>query len=234
MGSRFAAGFLTISGLMYLMLLVNVLTALTTLPLLVLLLATDWSKSWLLLAGCSALLAPALFAAFACFRAQAEGSLGVFGTYWKAWWLGLRRAGPLGLSLAGLLVVIGVDVYAATLSDLVRATLGFLVVVAVLALLAWLVAIEALEEDRDVGRWSALKGALWCSVKAPGWSLLTLAALVVLVAMFWAGPVLVLCFATGPGCYLVWASCRRVLSLVRVEVPAGAPHPHLAAQEALT
>jgi hypothetical protein len=211
----FPHAFLTVSTTLYLILAVSVLTTSATLPVWALALLTDVTVTWFPLALSLPLTAPALFAACATFRGHAEGEFAVIRPWARAWVRGVRRAGPFGLGLAALLVVLAADVLVVAGKAVAALALPGLAVVAAVGLVTFVTAVAAAEEFPDLTRFVTLKAALACSVRSLGWSLVTLVVLAVYGALLLGVPGWALGIATAPVLYVTWANARRALAPLR-------------------
>jgi hypothetical protein len=215
MKPAFPHTFLTVSTTLYLILAVSVLTTLATAPVWALALLTDVTVTWFPLTLALPLLAPALFAAFATFRGHAEGECAVIRPWARAWVQGVRRAGPFGLGLAALVVVLAADVLFVAGQAVAALALPGLAVVAAVALVTFVAAVAAAEEFPDLTRFVTAKAALACAVRGLGWSLVTLAVLAVYAVLLTGVPGWGLGVATAPVLYVAWANARRVLRPLR-------------------
>jgi uncharacterized membrane protein YesL len=223
MRQAFADGFLRITGALYLILMVNLLVILTTGPVIALVVATDLTRSWLAVGIVSPLLAPAVWAAFASFRAYQGGDLTIARTYLRSWQAAWRRVGPYGLAGALLFVIVVVDVLAVAGREAAYAVVPALAIVALLATGALFLALAATEEFSTVGRLAALKVGLYYAVRSPQRSLISLVATGTWLAAVNARPVLALSVATAPVLYLIWANCRAALRPLRQQLTPDEP-----------
>jgi uncharacterized membrane protein YesL len=164
-------------------------------------------------------LAPAGAAACTVFRGfWLDGSANVLSGFAKAWW----RARPtllIGLAGAGLGGVLVVDAQFVATSPWGALTLPPLAVVTVLAGLVFPYALVAWSEYPGLKARHALRAALLVAVRRWPSSLVSLAALTLLVGLFAVRPVLVALALPAPVLYIVWAGARRGLTSLRPDLP---------------
>ncbi|MDR1265908.1 MAG: hypothetical protein LBK42_10200 [Propionibacteriaceae bacterium] len=222
-GSGFHDSFLQVSSTIFLLLATGGLTLAASWPVVVLVLATDWTKTWLGLAALSPWAALAVHASFATFRDGGHGRVGVVRTWTRAWRRGLRRVGPLALGGGAVLALAGCDLIFLAGQPAAGLLLpGLVVVLVVGAATAW-TALAAAEEFAALSRLAVLKAALFCAVRGGVWSLLSLAVVAVYGHLLVNQPVWTLGLATGPVLYLVWANSRRALRPLRARLEADQP-----------
>ncbi|MDR0417175.1 MAG: hypothetical protein LBH76_07685 [Propionibacteriaceae bacterium] len=225
MKADFATAFLRISGGLYLILAVNLLAMAAVAPLAVVVVATDLAQSWLAAALLATLLAPAAYAAFACFRGYAEGDTAVVRPYLRAWWAAWRRVGPFGLLAAAFTVVVIVDAMAVAGQPAAYAVVPALAAFAAVAWGALVTALAAAEEFGGLRRRDALKAGLACAVRGAGWTAVSVVATGLWAAAFTVKPVLASSLGAGPLLYLVWAGSRAALRPLRERQEASAAPP---------
>ena len=208
----FSGAFLAVSGLLYSMLMTNFLLALTCAPVWVLLLLVDLRTSWLMLAACAILLAPALAGAYAVFRDYSlNGSVTAVRTYFRAWWASWGRVGLPGLFFQVFFFVVGVDLYVMTLWGYGTLALPLTVMLVAVGALTAMVGWVGLAARPDLRRRDVLKASLYLAIRRPGWSLLSLVVLGLLASILWVKPAIGLGLLIGPGLYVVWGNSRRTL-----------------------
>ena len=208
----FAGAFISVAGLVYVMLMTNFMIALTCLPVWVLAILVDLRVSWLWVAATAILLSPALAGAYAVFKAYSlEGSTAAIRTYFRAWWGTWKRLWPVALGAVGLFFVVGVDFYATTLWGYGMLTLPLTVVLVCLGLGTALNAWVALVDRPDLTRWTVVKACLYLCVRKAGWTLLSLVVIGALASIIWVRPAVGLGILMAPGLYVVWGNCRRTL-----------------------
>jgi len=199
-------------GILYAALMSNLAFLLATLPLVVLLVATDLTVTWPLLVLFGPLFFIALGALFTVLRNyNVSQSIPVFRTFFGAWKRFAWRASALGI---GCTVIVAIAVV--NLRYFATNTFGPLVVPFQIALIVTLIgvtitALVALPELPEVRLADVVKRALLCSVRR--WYL-TLAALIVLVLWYLAitlQPAIGIGVLTAPLLYAVWALCRYAL-----------------------
>jgi uncharacterized membrane protein YesL len=234
MKQSFASGFVRITAGLYVIIVVDILVLVTCLPLIALVVGTDLTRSWLATALVSPLLAPAVWAAFASFRAHGEGDLAIARVYFRAWRAAWRRIGPYGLAAALLTIVVVVDVQAVAGLALAYAVIPVLAVVTVVAWGTLTLALAATEEFPTLRRLDALKASLYYAIRRGQWTLVSLVIVGTWLAGLMAKPSLALTVATGPVLYVVWANCRAALRPLRERLepapvePTSPPWPVLA------
>jgi hypothetical protein len=208
----FPAQFLKISGVIYLILMTDVLFFVTTLPVSAIIVFTQFNQSWLALAIVFPLVPIATGAAFHTFNAHVtEGSTAVVKDYLTGWVRSLKRVGPVGVVYTWLLVVCGVDFFAFGSMSLGAIGLPLLGVLAIIATAAMFVASAALMEYPNLGRFAAAKLGLGLGVRHGLWSLASLAMIAIYVVMIFKSPALALLLAPAPVTFFVWFNCRRIL-----------------------
>jgi len=209
----FTGMFLKISGVVYLILMGDVLLAAFTAPVWLLLFLTPLSKSWLLLAIVAPLLAPAIGAAFVTFDSfVTDGSTAVVHAFVTGWVRLARRTLPLGAAASVLGVVIGVDLAAVSGSAWAVLTVPVFLTLGVLGLVTVLTALAVMAVRKDVGRVQALRLGLVLGVRGGLWSLVSLAVLALFAWMLFHSPALVLIAAPAPVLFVVWFNARRAVA----------------------
>lgn len=218
----FAGLYLVVTELVWAMLAVNALNVVTSLPVVLVLLGTDLSRSWLLLAILSPLVGLSFAATCAVFGGLASGSpRGVVRTYLTGWVRAVRRVTPVAVGVAAFAVVLGVDVAATALWGVGPVGLASAAVLTVVSVPVLAVAWVGLVERPDLSRVDVLKVSVYLAVRRGGWSLASLAALVVAGTAVTTSPVLGLGLVLAPVLYVVWGNSRRALAeLVRDVVPS--------------
>lgn len=211
--------FLKVSGVAYLGLMTNLLLVASSLPLVVLLLLTDPTVSWPLLAVAAVLAAPGLPAAFAVFSAHADGESAVVRPFLRAWRRHALRALLLGAATVSAVVVLAVDVAWASRSQFGAVATPVAALLGGLALAASLGATVAITERPDVSLGRLLKASLYLMVRRWYLTVVSLAAAGVLVAIIAERPAIGLGVAVAPLLYVVWANTRYTL---RPILPASA------------
>ncbi|MDR0285403.1 MAG: hypothetical protein LBI33_11040 [Propionibacteriaceae bacterium] len=206
----FAGGFLTVTGVLYILLMTNLLIAVTCLPVWVLALLVDLRVSWLWAGLASILLGPALAGAYAVFRDYSlNGSVTAVRTFGRAWRASWRRAGPVAVAVQAFILVVLVDFYALSLWGLRSLALPLTVVLVAGALVTAAVTWVGLAERGDLSRRAVVKASVYLAVRKFGWSLVSLAVLVVVGMVTWRAPALGLGLLAAPGLYVVWGNSRR-------------------------
>jgi uncharacterized membrane protein YesL len=201
-----------IFDLVYLALVGNALLVASCLPAVVLLLTTDPTRSWPLLAVVAPVCAPGVCAVFALLSAWSSArGVAVVGTFVRAWRACWRPAMTLGAAASGALVVLGVDARAAWGRPVGAVALPLLAVLTVLTVATTLLALVVLAERPAVRLRDALRASLWLAVRHWYLTALSLAVLVVLDSLVVARPAIGLGLAATPLLYAVWANSRYTL-----------------------
>lgn len=199
-------------GVVYLGMLANLLVAVTCSPMLVILFATDSSRTWPLLALLSPICAPALAACFAMFTYfSEEGPTGLVRTFFRAWRRSLRPAAIVGGAASVVVVVLSVDVVAAGRSHTAAIAIPLLLMLDVLVVAVTLLALVGVSEHPSARVRDIVKPAVYLAVRR--WYLTAFSLLVVigLGGAVAARPVIGLGLATAPMLYIVWANSRYTL-----------------------
>jgi len=208
----FSGIFLKISGVVYLILMGDVLLAISTAPVWLLLFLTSLRQSWLALAIVAPLLAPAIGAAYVTFDAFVhDGSTAVVRTFVRGWARLARRALPIGVAASALGVVVGVDMYAVAGTSWGVVTVPAFLAAAILGLVAFVTGLAVIARRPDVGRLQALKLGLVFGVRGGLWSLVSLAVIGVFGWMLLQHPALALIAAPAPVLFIVWFNANRAL-----------------------
>ncbi len=211
----FSSMFLTVTGLIYVMLVVNIATALTCAPFWILLLLVDLRHSWLWMALTAILLAPALAGTYAVFKSYSlEGSTSAIRTYFRAWWHSWRRLWPVALGFQGFFILVGLDFYAMVLWGWGMAVLPLAIVLVALGLVTALLSWTGLMDRPDLTRRAVVKASLYLGVRKAGWSLISLVVLAAVAAIIWTKPAIGLGLLIGPALYVVWGNSRRSLASI--------------------
>lgn len=199
-------------GTVYTGLMTNLLLAITCLPLVVLVAATDPAAIWPYVALAAPLLGPALAAAFAVFGAfSSDGSTAVVRTFARAWRRHLRRGLAIGALATGAVVVVAVDVaffWGRTIGALV---IPVLVTLAVGAVVTAILALAAVPDMAGTRLRDVLLAALVLGSRRWYLSAGVLLVLGLLLSVLAVRPVVGLGFAAAPLLYAVWGLCRFTL-----------------------
>ncbi|GAA1293539.1 DUF624 domain-containing protein [Saccharothrix xinjiangensis] len=203
-------------GTAYTLLATSALVVVASAPFLAVLLLTPVVTSWPLLLPTVPLLGPAVAAAHAVFTAAAqdEGAPVVRG-YLRAWRRHARRALAVSGTATAVLLVVAVDIRAAWGTSAGAVAIPVLAVLAVLTAVTALVALTAVVERPDLPVRRLVPACLALAVRAPHFTLTSLAALWVLASAVSAAPVLAIALLTGPALYVVWVGSRATLRPVR-------------------
>ncbi|GAA4783568.1 ferredoxin-NADPH reductase [Microbacterium gilvum] len=201
----------TLFGVVHLALGVNASLALVCLPLLVLLVTTDPSLSWPLLAVAAVPCGMGAAAAFATFRAHASGETAVLRTFFRELGATWRRALALSALVVGVGVVALVDVVVLVPTGAGAVAAPLLVVVALLALAAGMVGLVALAEAPDARLRDVLRVCVVLAVRRWPLTIASFAVLAVQAAVVVAAPALGIGLTAAACLYVVWAGARYTL-----------------------
>jgi len=208
-----AGAFGSIFNIVYLVIGLNLLLAVTCAPVWLLALFVPLKNSWLWLAVSGILLAPALAGAYAVFRAyKVDESVTIFKTYLTAWAASWPRVWRPGLCLVAGSLIVGLDVYVMWRWGMLMGALPVAVVLVAGALATACVAWVGFAAQPDVGWWDVVKGSAALAVRQFGWSLLTLIMLVVAAAAVWVSPLIGLGLVVTPVLYVVWSDSRHIFA----------------------
>lgn len=201
----------TILGVVYLGLMVNFLVLVTALPLVVLLITTDPSLSWPLLAVAAPLAAPALTGAFAAFREFGRGEPQVVRSFLRGWKATWHKGMLIGAAATASVVVLLVDVRAVAALPASVVVVPVLALLTVVAVATALVALVALAEAPQARLRDILKAALYLSVRRWYLTVLSFAVLGVQFALFTTMPAIAIGLTCAPAVYVAWANSRYTL-----------------------
>ncbi|MEV1239924.1 hypothetical protein [Nonomuraea sp. NPDC049750] len=202
-------------GTVYVGLMTNILLAVACAPLLAALaVVRDPLASWPFFVALSSLCAPALTGAFSCFAALGDGSIAVFRTFWDGYRRGGVRAlavwaaGAVAVSVLALdAVVVARTAWGPAFAPFfaTAAALVVAVVVASLVLLA--------EPRREPPRLRDLvRPSLYLVARRWYLAAISLAVLVLAVAVILVKPVIGVLVLCSPLLYVAWATIRFVVA----------------------
>jgi uncharacterized membrane protein YesL len=202
-------------GTVYVGLMTNVLLAITCAPLLAALaVVRDPPASWPFFLALSSLCAPALAGAFNCFAALGDGSIAVFRTFWDGYRRGGARAlalwaaGAVAVSVLALdAVVVARTAWGPALAPFfaTAAALVVAVVVASLVLLA-----EPRREPPQLR--DLVRPSLYLVARRWYLAAVSLAVLVLAVAVILVKPVIGVLVLCSPLLYVAWATIRFIVA----------------------
>lgn len=198
-------------GLVYLMLVVNLLLVAACAPLVALAVTTDPARSWPLLAPAAAVAAPGAAAAFRAFGEHSRGGDGparAFARGYRDCW---RHALAVGALTAGVLTVLLVDVRALAASSAGVLVVPLLVVLSALALGLGAVALVVVAEAPRARLRDVLRASAYLAVRRWYLTAASLVACGVQAALFAQAPALGLGLTAAPVLYVVWANSRYTL-----------------------
>ncbi|MDN3310862.1 ferredoxin-NADPH reductase [Microbacterium oryzae] len=205
------SAYATLFGVVHLALGVNLALAVLALPLIVLLVTTDPSLSWPLLAVAAALAGPGVAAAFGTFRAHADGESAVLSVFLRSLRTMWRRALALSALVVAVLVVALVDVFVLVPTGAGAIAAPLLIVVAVLALAAGMVGMVALAEDPRARLRDVVRVATVLAVRRWPLTIASFAVIAVQIAVITAAPALGIGLTAAACLYVVWAGGRHTL-----------------------
>jgi len=204
-------------GMIYLGLIVNLLLIVSCLPLVALLVTTDPSYSWPLLAIAAPLAAPGLAAAFRAFRehgATATAGAGGLGPI-RAFAAGLRdtwwRALVIGAAVTAVVVVLLADVRMLAASPAAVFTVPLLGVLGLLAIGVGLLSLVAFAEVPTARFRDVLRASLLLGLRRWYLTAVSLVAFGVQAAVFSTAPALGLGLTASAALYLAWTNSRFTL-----------------------
>ncbi|NYF12720.1 putative membrane protein YesL [Pseudoclavibacter sp. JAI123] len=204
----------------YLALAVNLMLAVMSLPFLVLLVTTDPSLSWPLLAASAALTGPGIAGAFATFRAHAEGDTDVI----RAFISGVRRTWKRALVISAVtsavVTVALVDVFVLVPTGIGVLLVPLLVVVAILTLATAAVTLVAITQAEDTRLLVLARASLILAVRRWPLTFASFAIVGVQAAVLTAAPAIAIGITTAACLYVVWAGGRYTLQQAPARVAA--------------
>lgn len=208
----------TVFSLAYLVVMTNVMLAVASAPLLVLLVTTDPRTSWPALAVAAVLATPALPGAFGVFRAHAvQRSTAVVRVFATTWWRHLRRSLVVGAGAVILVIAAVGDVAAVAGTRLGAVVTPPLLVACALVLATALLALVASVERPDARLRDVLRASLYLGVRRWYLTLGSFGVLGVLAGLFTLHPALAVGLAAAPLLYAVWGNARHTLRPVLPE-----------------
>ena len=184
---------------------VNLMLAITSSPLIALLVLTNAFETWPLVALAAVVAAPGLTGAFTAFRRSDDNPFRAFLSGYRATWSGASR---IALGLVAVAAVLVVDARFFADGPFAQAAMVVLVVVAVLIAGLGLLALTAIAEEPGVRLRDAMRRAAWCAVRRWYLTLTSLAVLVVFAVLFINVPLLALSAAASPALYVAWTNSR--------------------------
>jgi uncharacterized membrane protein YesL len=213
----------TLINVVYLGLITNALLLVSSLPVVLLLVTTDPTYSWPLLAIAAPLSAPGITGAFSAFRAYGRGETTPARAFIAGWRASWRRAMVWGALVVVVVVVLLVDVRmlaSAAAGVVIVPVLGVLTVITAAIALVGLAGIAEAPKARlrDV-----LKATAYLSVRRWYLSVVSLLVVGTQLAVFINLPAVGIGLTAAPALYLAWANSRFTLRPV-LETEDGAAH----------
>ncbi|WP_232531703.1 ferredoxin-NADPH reductase [Microbacterium halophytorum] len=201
----------TLFGVVHLALGVNLMLAVVASPFIALLVTTDPSLSWPLLALAAIPAGAGIAAAFGTFREHASGERSVFRTFIRQ----LRATGLKALALScavvTAVVVAAVDVFVLVPTGAGAVLAPLLVVIALLAVAVGFVGLTALTEDPSARLRDVIRISLLLAVRRLPFTLASFAVIGVQAAVVVAAPALGIGVTAAACLYVVWAGARHTL-----------------------
>lgn len=193
----------------YVALVVNLLLVAGCLPLVALAFTTDASRSWPLYALAAPLCAPGLCGVFAVMSAYSAGDTGgVLRTFGRAWRATARPAMLWAAAATAVLVVLGVDAYAAWGHRAGALTLPILAMLTLLAVATALLGLVTIAERPAARLRDVARACVYLAVRRWYLTAASLLVLALLAQLFVTRPALALGLAAAPLLYVVWANSR--------------------------
>ncbi|WP_166982783.1 ferredoxin-NADPH reductase [Paramicrobacterium fandaimingii] len=212
----------TVFGTAFLAMGVNVLLIVACVPFLTLLMTTDPSLSWPLLAVTGAACAPGLAASFSVFRQHKAGENRVVKPFIDALRATWKPALAVGFLVAAAVVVAVVDVMMLAPTEFGMLVAPVLAVVAVVALATGAVSLVAISETPDARLRDVVRVAAVVSVRRWYLSVASLAVIGFQAAIVVAAPALGIGITSAACLYIVWAGSRFALQQVTAPASQGA------------
>lgn len=199
-------------GTVYLVMATNIMLAVASLPLLVLLVTTDPSASWPVLAVAAVAAAPGLSAACAVFAGfTTQRSTDVVRTFARAWLTHLRRSLAIGGLAVAAATVLVVDLVWAAGTRLGAVLTPVLLMLLVLTLATVTLAFVAGVERPDARLRDVLKVSLYLGVRRWYLTLVSFVVLGMLTLIFAEQPGFAVGLLAAPLLYAVWGNSRHSL-----------------------
>lgn len=199
----------TLFEIAYVALMTNLLLIVACLPLTAVLMTTDTSRSWPLIALLAPLCAPAVTAAFTVLgRYSSDRDTAVINNFGRSWRATARRSAVVAGLASAALVVLGVDAAAAWGRPVGAVVLPVLVVAMVMTVATTLLVLVVLSEHPRVRLRDAGRACVYLAVRhwyLTVFSLLLLAAFQSLLA---TRPAIALGLLPAPLLYLIGANSR--------------------------
>lgn len=201
----------TLFGVVHLALGVNLSLAVVALPLIALLVTTDPSLSWPLLAIAAIPAGMGVAAAFGTFRAHADGEASVLRTFFRRLASTWRRSLALSAIVVVIVVVAVADVVVLAPTGIGAVFAPLLVVIAALAVACGVVGLVAITEDPRARLVDVLKISAVIAARRWPFTLVSFAALGVQAAVIVEAPALGIGLTSAACLYVVWAGARYAL-----------------------
>jgi len=211
----FSGAFMALFGLVYVMLMTNLMLAVTCAPVWILAVFVPLNLSWLWVAVTAILLAPALAGTYEVFKGYSvDKSYSAIRPFFRAWWRSWRRVGLPGLAFQGFFFVVCVDFYTLGLWGYAMVALPVTVVLLVVGVATALVSWVGLLERPDLPRRAVIKAAVYLAIRKFGWTVISLLVVAALAMVTYERPAIGLGLLIGPALYVVWGNSRRTLSSI--------------------
>jgi uncharacterized membrane protein YesL len=201
----------SIISLVYLVMMVNFSLVVAALPFVAVLVTTDPTHSWPLIAATAPLAAPSISAAAATFTAYGQGETAVARTFWRAWRTTWLKSAALGAMATALVVVVLVDVKAVSTADFALAVVPALAVVLLLAAVVTMLGLVALGQVPTARLRDVIKASLYLGLRRWYLSALSLVVLATEALLFTTMPALAMGITAAPALYVAWTNSRHTL-----------------------
>lgn len=212
-GTNFANTFLKISSTAYLILMGNLLIAVVTLPVSLLLVFVPLHQAWLWLTLTFPMVFAGLAASFSTFHAHVrQGSMTVIRDFFAGWARHAKKSLVIGGLCSLFLTVIGLDLYALDGTAFGSLAAPIMVVTALIGISAGFVAVGLVVAEDSISWRRAVTLGLFLAVRKGQWSILSLAGVALFAWMIWARPATALVLAPAPLVYFIWFNTGRILA----------------------
>ncbi|MDR0847618.1 MAG: hypothetical protein LBN10_01015 [Propionibacteriaceae bacterium] len=209
----FSGAFIAITGVFYIMLMTNLMIAVTAAPFWFFAVFADVREVWPWAGLTSILLAPALWGTYAVFRSFfLDTSTSAIRTYFRAWWDSWKRLWPVALFFSAYFSLIAADLWVMKQWGYGSLALPVAAMLAIVGLATASVAWIGLAARPDLGRRAVLKASLYLSIRKAGWSLFSVAILVMIACITWVRPAIGLGLVMCPALCVVWSNSRKVFA----------------------
>ena len=205
--------FQRVSSLLYVGLATNLLLAVSSLPLLAVVIGLDPTQALLPLSIATVLAMPGLPAVFEVFRRYSdEGSVDVVRTFLRAWRRHLRRSLQIGLLAVIAVAVFAIDIVWAWRQPFGAIAVPLLGIGVALTAVVTLGCLVAVVDRPDASLRDVAQAAGYLMLRRWYLTALSTVAVAALYALIAQQPALGIGIAAAPLLYLVWANTRHALT----------------------